>query len=108
MTKKCKVFYGDSTNDIEKKINEWLRDNEAVEILSLHYERNYCCGHNVLVIYESNPYHYPPMPIQPYYPQPIPVQYPIITCEDKVKHYDNQIRMAQNPNPNPFDGTNVC
>lgn len=108
MAKRCKVFFGNTTEEVENKINEWLRDNETMEILSLHYQRNYCCGHNVLVIFESNPYHYPPMPIQPYYPQPIP-QYPITwDGSDKVKLYDDRTPQVQNPNPNPFDGTNVC
>lgn len=106
--KRCKVFFGNTTEEVENKINEWLRDNETMEILSLHYQRNYCCGHNVLIVFESNPYHYPPMPIQPCYPQPIP-QYPITWVDsDKVKLYDDKTPQVQNPNPNPFDGTNVC
>lgn len=98
MAKKCKVFYEDAIEDIESKINKWLKDNKAIAILGLHYQHDYRCGHNVLIIYESDPYDLA-MPVPPpYYSQP---QYSVTPFVGGIKVLDNGTLQTQSPDPNP-------
>lgn len=56
MTLKCKQFYNDGIRGFNEEINEWLEDNQNIEVVNMTSltEASDWDNHVVLILYKEN------------------------------------------------------